>query len=67
MLRDLRGSEMLCLKKLKILKILEGVRFEKGRGKKILHSQGGRTPFIVYNNHKASHVLICCLTKRSKH
>jgi len=66
-LRDLRRGEVSCLKRLKRLEILEDVGYEKGRGKKILHSRGGRTPFIVYSNHKASHVLACCLTKRNKH
>jgi len=43
-LRDLRRGEVLCLKRLKRLKILEDVGYEKGRGKKMFHSRGGKTP-----------------------
>jgi hypothetical protein len=46
------------LKRLKILRVLE----MRGGEKCSIHEAGGHL-HIKYKNHKASHVLTCCLTK----
>ena len=65
----MRTCQVVFLKVFKYLvEILRegGVKREGRREKKSAHSKGGESPIYFTNDHEASHVLACRLSKRSQ-